>query len=83
VVALVGPEGSPIVTRGICQGEIIPEGRGFGGFGYDRIFQLEDSGLTMAELTAEQKNSLSHRALAIGKIIPVLQGLFAEEIISG
>ena len=83
VVALVGPEGSPIVTRGICQGEIIPEGRGGGGFGYDRIFQLEDSGLTMAELTAEQKNSLSHRALAIGKIIPVLQGLFAEEIISG
>ena len=83
VVALVGPEGSPIVTRGICQGEIIPEGRGGGGFGYDRIFQLEDSGLTMAELTAEQKNSLSHRALAIGKIIPVLQGLFAEESISG
>jgi len=83
VVALVGPEGSPIVTRGICQGEIVPEGRGGGGFGYDRIFQLEDSGLTMAELTAEQKNSLSHRALAIGKIIPVLQGLFAEEIISG
>ena len=83
VVALVGPEGSPIVTRGICQGEIIPEGRGVGGFGYDRIFQLEDSGLTMAELTADQKNILSHRALAVGKLIPVLQGLFAEEMTSG
>ncbi len=83
VVTLVGPEGSPIVTRGTCQGEIIPEGKGDGGFGYDRIFQLEDSGLTMAELTPEQKNSLSHRALAVRKLIPVLQGLFEEEMISG
>lgn len=83
VVTLVGPEGSPIVTRGTCQGEIIPEGKGDGGFGYDRIFQLEDPGLTMAELTPEQKNSLSHRALAVRKLIPVLQGLFAEEMISG
>lgn len=83
VVTLVGPEGSPIVTRGTCQGEIIPEGKGDGGFGYDRIFQLEDPGLTMAELTPEQKNSLSHRAVAVRKLIPVLQGLFAEEMISG
>ena len=83
VVALVGPEGSPIVTRGICQGEIIPQGRGMGGFGYDRIFQLEGSEQTMAELSPEQKNSHSHRAKAVGKIIPVLQGLFAEEIFSG
>jgi len=82
VVALVGPEGSPIVTRGICQGEIIPEGRGMGGFGYDRIFQLEGSERTMAELSPEQKNSLSHRGKAVGKLIPVLQGLFAEDISS-
>ncbi len=80
VVALVGPEGSPIVTQGTCRGEIIPEGRGVGGFGYDRIFQLEDSEYTMAELTEEQKNTISHRALAVKKIIPVLQGLLAEEI---
>jgi XTP/dITP diphosphohydrolase len=80
VVALVGPEGSPIVTQGTCRGEIIPQGRGQGGFGYDRIFQLEDLGLTMAELTMEKKNTLSHRAQAVGKMIRVLQGLFAEEI---
>jgi XTP/dITP diphosphohydrolase len=83
VVALVGPEGSPIVTRGTCQGKIIPEGRGFGGFGYDRIFQLEGSEKTMAELTEEEKNQISHRALAVGKLIPVLKGLFAEELVSG
>ena len=81
VVALVGPEGSPIVTQGTCQGEIIPEDRGLGGFGYDRIFQLEGSEYTMAELTEQKKNSLSHRALAVGKLIPVLQGLLAEELI--
>jgi XTP/dITP diphosphohydrolase len=80
VVALVGPEGSPIVTRGICQGEIIPEGRGFGGFGYDRIFQLEGSQQTMAELTPDEKNTFSHRSKAIKKMIPVLQGLFTDEI---
>ncbi len=70
VVALVGPEGSPIVTKGTCPGDIVPEGRGHGGFGYDRIFRLEETGLTMAELTTEQKNELSHRALAVKKINP-------------
>ena len=77
-VALVGPEGSPIVTTGSCPGTIIPEGRGQGGFGYDRIFRLEQTGLTMAELTTEQKNELSHRALAVNKLIPTLESLFAE-----
>lgn len=79
VIALVGPEGSPIVTRGICQGDIIPEDRGHGGFGYDRIFRLAETGLTMAELTPEQKNRVSHRALAVGKLIPILENLFSSE----
>ena len=80
---MVGPEGSPIVTTGTCPGVIIPEGRGQGGFGYDRIFQLADSGLTMAELTIEQKNKVSHRALAVKKLIPILEKLFADELVSG
>jgi len=82
VVALVGPEGSPIVTSGSCPGNIIPEGRGHGGFGYDRIFLLEGSGLTMAELTTDQKNELSHRALAVKKLIPILESLFVEDLVS-
>ena len=82
VVALVCPEGSPIVTKGICPGDIVPEGRGHGGFGYDRIFRLEENGLTMAELTTEQKNELSHRALAVKKLIPILKSLFVEELVS-
>jgi len=83
VVALVGPEGSPIVTSGSCPGDIIPEGRGHGGFGYDRIFRLEGSGLTMAELTTDQKNEISHRALAVKKLIPILESLFAEDLVNG
>jgi XTP/dITP diphosphohydrolase len=82
-VALVGPEGSPIVTRGTCLGEIIPEGRGEGGFGYDRIFQLEESELTMAELELDQKNQLSHRARAVKKLLPVLEAYLSSEMISG
>ena len=81
VVALVGPEGSPITTSGSCPGDIIPEGRGHGGFGYDRIFRLEGSGLTMAELTTDKKNELSHRALAVKKLIPILESLFVEDLV--
>ena len=78
VIALVGPEGSPIVTRGSCTGDIIPEDRGHGGFGYDKIFRLVANGLTMAELTSEVKNQLSHRAQAVNKLIPILETLFAN-----
>lgn len=80
VLALVGPEGSPIVTRGTCPGDIIPEDRGHGGFGYDKIFRLAANGLTMAELTPEKKNQLSHRALAAAKLIPVLETLYANSL---
>ena len=82
VIALVGPEGSPIVTRGICPGDIIPEERGHGGFGYDKIFRLEENGLTMAELTTEQKNQHSHRAKAVSKLVPILETLFADSTLS-
>jgi XTP/dITP diphosphohydrolase len=82
VVALVGPEGSPIITRGSCPGEIIPEERGEEGFGYDRIFQLEEISLTMAELTAEKKNEISHRARAVKKIVPIIENLSTDEMVS-
>ena len=76
VIALVGPEGSPIVTRGTCPGDIIPQDRGHGGFGYDKVFRLAANGLTMAELTPEKKNQLSHRAQAVAKLTPILVSLF-------
>ena len=60
------------LTEGICEGEIIPEKRGTGGFGYDPIFLLQDLGKTMAELSMDEKNRLSHRAKAVMKAKEIL-----------
>jgi XTP/dITP diphosphohydrolase len=60
------------IFEGICEGEIIPGERGTGGFGYDPIFLLTDLGKTMAELSMEEKNRLSHRAKAVMKAKPNL-----------
>jgi XTP/dITP diphosphohydrolase len=72
-VALAEPGGDVHLAEGICLGEIIPEERGQHGFGYDPIFYLPDLGKTMAELVLEEKNTLSHRALAVKKVIPILR----------
>jgi XTP/dITP diphosphohydrolase len=74
-VAVAIPEGALDLSEGICEGEIIPEERGSNGFGYDPIFLLPELGLTMAELTRQQKNTLSHRARAVHAAIPFLQRL--------
>jgi len=64
------------LTEGICEGEIIPKDRGTGGFGYDPIFLLPELGKTMAELTMEEKNRLSHRARAVMNAKEILTNLF-------
>jgi XTP/dITP diphosphohydrolase len=75
VVALARASGTFHFTEGICPGVIIPEERGSGGFGYDPIFYIPEMGKTMAELGMAEKNHLSHRALAILAVQPVLIGL--------
>ena len=72
-LALVAPDGSIDVTTGICSGEIIPEERGEGGFGYDPIFLVQDTNQTMAELSMQQKNRVSHRADALREMLPILK----------
>lgn len=64
-IALSKPGGELLFTEGYCAGEIISEERGNNGFGYDPIFLIPDIGLTMAELTTEQKNRISHRSQAV------------------
>jgi len=66
-LALPGADDSGDVrlAEGVCPGEIIPEERGADGFGYDPVFLLAELGRTMAELTMEEKNRLSHRARAV------------------
>ena len=75
VIAVATPEGVLHFAEGHCEGEIIPEERGEHGFGYDPIFWLPELGLTMAELSPEEKNRRSHRARAAAAIVPVLEAL--------
>ena len=76
VVVLALPGGAVRWTRGECPGEIIPAERGANGFGYDPIFLLPEAGKTMAELTMDEKNRLSHRARAVRSIISDLRRFF-------
>jgi XTP/dITP diphosphohydrolase len=78
VVALAAPGKDITFTEGICQGEIIPDERGFHGFGYDPIFLLPFINQTMAELSTEEKNQLSHRALAVKAAHPILLELISS-----
>ena len=73
-VALCRPGREPVTVYGRCDGEIIDEYRGDGGFGYDPLFLSDDLGVTFAEADAEAKNGVSHRARAIQKLIEVLEG---------
>lgn len=65
VIAMASPEGKIRFSEGVCPGEVIPDERGDNGFGYDPIFLLPELGLTMAQLSMEMKNQLSHRARAV------------------
>jgi len=75
VVALASPDGPMESAFGSCDGEIIPDERGREGFGYDRIFLFPKLNKTMAELKMEEKNRISHRAMAVRAIIPHLINL--------
>ena len=71
-IAVAVPNGENYLAEGFCEGEIIAEERGTGGFGYDPIFLLSELGKTMAELSMEEKNRLSHRARAVMKAKGIL-----------
>jgi XTP/dITP diphosphohydrolase len=75
-IAIAVPNGETHLAEGICEGEIIPEERGRGGFGYDPIFLLSELGKTMAELSMDEKNRLSHRARAVMNAKAILPATF-------
>ena len=62
----------PIVVQARWDGVITDQPAGTGGFGYDPYFYLPESGCTAAELSAEAKNSVSHRGKAMGKLLAAL-----------
>ena len=59
----------PIIVQRSWEGEILQSPRGEGGFGYDPLFWLADQGASAAELSAEQKNRLSHRGRAMQALV--------------
>lgn len=67
-IALVNTDGKTNVVRGVAEGIILEELSGEGGFGYDPLFYYEPAKKTFAELNANEKNKISHRANAIKKI---------------
>lgn len=75
VLVLCRPDGRCEAFEGRWEGEIAQAPAGEGGFGYDPVFYLPESGLTVAELPAESKNRLSHRAQAFAKLRERLRGM--------
>ena len=67
VIAITVPGDQTYIVEGTCPGFITEEIRGDGGFGYDPLFLYEPAGLTFAEMSAEEKNKVSHRARAMQK----------------
>lgn len=68
LIAVVAPDGRSFTASGRCEGRIVSEPRGDGGFGYDPLFYVEKYGSTMAELSNDQKNEISHRGEAVRQI---------------
>ena len=79
VAVLRFPDGREYVRKGILTGRIATAPHGEGGFGYDPLFIPDGYDVTLAELSAEEKNRISHRARAIAAIKEVLRSLLAEE----
>ncbi len=72
VIALVRPDGSERVVQGEMHGRLVREPRGANGFGYDPIFVPDGFSQTSAELTAEEKDAISHRGKALRALVPLL-----------
>lgn len=64
VIAVVLPDGREFYTQGMCEGQIANHEAGDGGFGYDPIFWLPERQCTIAQLSAAEKNAISHRGRA-------------------
>jgi len=76
-IALANAGGDVVASvEGVCEGSLADSPRGDNGFGYDPIFVPNGYDKTFGELSVEIKNNISHRADAMVKIIPFLQGFF-------
>ena len=74
-LVIATPFGEEYLTEGAVEGRILTLRRGSDGFGYDPVFFIPEFARTMAELTLTEKNTVSHRAQAFRKVIPILRDL--------
>lgn len=73
-MTLINPEGeTEFACKGICEGSIAYSSRGENGFGYDPIFLVKGTDKTMAELSEEEKNRISHRFRALEQVVQYLK----------
>lgn len=72
-VAAAFPDGRVLTVKDTFEGRIADEPAGCGGFGYDPIFFFPPAGMTSAEMTAEEKNAISHRGKALRKMVALLE----------
>ena len=75
VISLVLPDGREFVKKGVMEGKIGYEIKGENGFGYDPIFYLPQYGKTSAEISAEEKNKISHRGKALSAMKELIVNL--------
>ena len=80
VISLV-IDGHEIQFEGVVDGRILEEKRGVTGFGYDPIFQPEESSLSFAEMSMNEKNKISHRGRAVQKLVEYLTQFKPDETI--
>jgi len=72
-VAIVDPDSQVEIVEGVLEGKITESPRGTEGFGYDPVFEVPELHKTLAELTLDQKNQISHRARALNKAKDLLK----------
>ena len=74
-IALVWPDGRTVTAEDYLFGEIARDERGTNGFGYDPLFLLPELGKRTAEISAEEKNRISHRGKALRRLVEKLEAL--------
>ena len=80
VTVVAHSDGSFVGAEGICEGQITNAPRGSGGFGYDPILSLPQFGRTLAELSPDEKNKISHRSQAIRLLMPLLADFLKTQV---
>ena len=72
-LAVITPDKQEYLARGTCEGRITTERQGTKGFGYDPIFYVPTHDKTMAQLSKDEKNTISHRGQALEKLVQLLK----------